>query len=204
MWRGGRHHLPTIKSAPPLLLLLLQIVEAWKDLGVHPGTKFRSWMDDRLKDQLQGNNGTSARDFTVADLLARLKLPDATTIWARDDGTPVGAAFASSKTKDLTAQTCPKPPTNYGAANWAEYEWPLKLVAAELKTQSKIVFPQDAPLFYVSGSMVCDARELRWAGCLPGEAAHAAAALCSPCRYTPCRHRTTPRLLRLLTLCARR
>ena len=118
---------------------------------------FRSWMDGTLKEQLRGNNGAPIRDFTVRDLLERLTLPDDVRIYRRDDNAPAGGpGFAAGSAEDLTEQVNPKPPADYGSANWDTYEWPLKLVAAELRTQSKIVFPQDAPLFYVSGG--------RWGG----------------------------------------
>jgi predicted acylesterase/phospholipase RssA len=99
-------------------------------MGLHKGAAFHTW--------LQGEIEESAK--TTDSLLQHMRLGDnGITLFQREsDG-----QYRQLRNSEVELWTTGNPDMD-------RHHYPLRLVASEVSTQSMIIFPRDADLFYVS------------------------------------------------------
>jgi NTE family protein len=108
-----------------ILKALPEVPGIWKRCGLHPGDEFQKWIRDVLAAQKQNGKGIT----TVQQLLDRMKLAES-GLTIREGVTPPGnRAFMVGYPDDISK---------------AE----LKLVTSDIVTQTKVVFPDMADLYY--------------------------------------------------------
>ncbi|KAI3432410.1 hypothetical protein D9Q98_003964 [Chlorella vulgaris] len=136
--------------ASKALLNANAIKGAWDAMGAHPAETFRTWLTGHFV-----RYGVKTQE----DLAAKMKLQlDTNAIYRRkDDAAPYDvAARFEDKCADRLAES------------QLGQQQPLKLVTAELRTQSKIVWPEDAELFYADPKTVNPTDYVRSSMSVPG------------------------------------
>jgi hypothetical protein len=116
--------------------VLLQVAEAFSTMGLHKGVKFHTWLSRVMRDE--GVEKTS-------QLLDRMKLSaNGITLYraVEQDGSLVYQPIDMASLEPWI----PSP----GRKEDRE-QIPLRIVASEVVTQTKAVFPRDADLYYVRG-----------------------------------------------------
>lgn len=126
-----------------VLCVLLQVSDAYQQMGLHKGEAFHTWLQSAVQH-------TAA---TTDSLLKHMMLGgnNITFFQRESDG-----QYRQLDNSDVELWTT-------GDADVDRHHYPLRLVASEVVTQSMIVFPRDADLFYVSrhnrkgqGALLCD------------------------------------------------
>lgn len=126
-------------------------------MGIHKGGKFLTWLKGEMEKARSDEDGV----HTTRELLQRMRLSGDIRLFKRDlRGT----------------EWSYQPVANQHIQPWvgndqpaARRHYPLRLVASEVTTQTMIVFPQDADLFYVSVLYVgyhCHAKALFQPSCI--------------------------------------
>lgn len=132
------------------LLNVIAIKGAWDAMGAHPAETFRKWMTDHFV-----RYGVKTQE----DLAAKMKLQlDTNAIYRRKDD--LGPYDVAAPFEHKCGDRLPE--------SELEQQQPLKLVTAELRTQSKIVWPEDAELFYAEPKDVNPTDYVRSSMSVPG------------------------------------
>lgn len=110
----------------------LQVAKAFSSMGLHKGDEFRTWLS------------TSMGEITTSELLNRMKLSaNGITLYRKveEDG---------RWKYQLLDMASVEPWIPAGGKKEDRDQLPLRIVASEVTTQTKAVFPRDADLYYVS------------------------------------------------------
>ena len=110
-----------------MLGLLTELRTIWRRKGIHPGVKFQDWVRNEI---LAPNNIK-----TLKDLREKMNVSN------------VGMKIRESRMPDA-AQNPNKRAFMMGQSLGELYDADMRLVASDVTTQTKAVFPDDARLYY--------------------------------------------------------
>lgn len=122
-----------------MLSAFLQLAQVWKGMGIHPGKAFTEWLTQQLE-ELDAD--------TQAKLLAKMKIPAGLHLHYRDSAGTISDVTDTIRRHMECRDAC-------STVGCDLKSYPLKLVAAEVSSQTKVVFPQEAQLFYQVSHKPC-------------------------------------------------